>query len=298
VVSALLVVLTVEVFDAKPSAMGYLDAIIGIGSVIGGLVLLRRAEKLRVGRGLAVGTLGWGVPIVVMGALDQPVVIIVALVVIGLADPLAMLGTEIIPQRLADDAVLSRVHAALRATQIGVTALGSLVAPLLLHLVGLPVTLLVVGGVVTVSAVWSARAMPGLDARFAELPEAALLRAVPVFAPMSPVALAALARRVEYAAPAAGEAVVREGEPGELFYVIVDGEVEVTQGTRLLRRQTAGEFFGEIALLRDIPRTATVTATRPTRLLTVSRADFLATVGGQLDSRTYIEDVATHRQAF
>lgn len=298
VVSALLVVLTVEVFHAAPSAMGYLDACIGAGSVIGGLILLRRVETLSVGRGLALGALGWGVPMVAMGLLDQPVVIIVALVVIGLADPLAMLGAEIIPQRIADDAVLSRVHAALRATQIGLTALGSLVAPLCLVGLGLSGTLLIVGALVTVGAAWSARAMPRLDARFAEPPEAALLRAVPVFASMTPVSLAALARRVDYVNAATGEAVVRQGEPGNLFYVVVQGEVEVTQGLRFLRRQTAGDFFGEIALLHDIPRSATVKATLPTRLLTVSRSDFLSAVAGHLESRTIIEDVAARRRAF
>ena len=92
-----------------------------------------------------------------------------------------------------------------------------------------------------------------------------------------------------------GTAVVREGEHGDAFYVIVDGSFHVTTAGLRLGDLGQGEFFGEIALLRDVPRTATVTATSDGTLLTVRRMDFLAAILGTLKSAAMVEEVVTHR---
>jgi CRP-like cAMP-binding protein len=93
----------------------------------------------------------------------------------------------------------------------------------------------------------------------------------------------------------AGDTVLREGEGSDRFYVIRSGAVEVTQGGRLLRTETAGDFFGEIGLLRDVPRTATVTATTDTELLALDRQGFLNAVSGVRESRIAAEEIVSRR---
>jgi CRP-like cAMP-binding protein len=122
-----------------------------------------------------------------------------------------------------------------------------------------------------------------------------LLRRIPIFAPMSPAAVESLARDLGHRHVAAGEAVLREGEESDLFFVIESGRVEVTQDGRVLRQEGPGEFFGEIGLLRDVPRTATVTAVEDTDLVTVAREDFLDAVREVEESLAAANDVATRR---
>ena len=108
--------------------------------------------------------------------------------------------------------------------------------------------------------------------------ELAAVGGVPMFAPLSVAAKEHVAARLTKVAVAAGEVVVRAGESGDRFYIVADGEFEITNGAH--GRAAAGDFFGEIALLRDVPRTATVTATAPSQLYALERDDFLTAVTG------------------
>jgi CRP-like cAMP-binding protein len=91
--------------------------------------------------------------------------------------------------------------------------------------------------------------------------------------------------------------VVREGEVSDRFYVIAAGSVVVTSAGRQLRTEHAGDFFGEIGLLRDVPRTATVTAVDDVDLLVLGRADFLAAVAAAPEARLVTEEVISRRLA-
>jgi CRP-like cAMP-binding protein len=99
-----------------------------------------------------------------------------------------------------------------------------------------------------------------------------------MLARLAPVPLEELATRLESASFDAGADIVRQGELGDRFYLIDSGEVEVFEDGELARRQGPGDYFGEIALLRDIPRTATVTATSDVEVLALERDDFLEAV--------------------
>ena len=95
-----------------------------------------------------------------------------------------------------------------------------------------------------------------------------------------------------------GEEVVTEGRPGQRFYVIAEGDFDVTVEGRHARDLGPGDFFGEIALLREVPRTATVTARNGNgRLLALERDDFLAAVTGSTRSRDAADSVAGARLA-
>lgn len=275
-----MVVLSVQVLDAGARGVGYLNTVMGIGTVVGGLVVLGLVGKGRLGRDMAYGVLGWAVPLLAMAAFPSPVVAVAALAVIGLADPWVNLGLDTIPQRVAPERIISRVFAAVDSSLIAAMALGAAIAPLLVHLLGLRGSMAALGAVVAVIAVASLPRMHRLDARLAEPEHAALLRGIDVFAPLPPAAVEALARKLEPTSYAAGSTVVTTGDRAEGFFVILSGRVEVTRDGELLRTEGPGEYFGEIGLLRDVPRTATVTATEDTVLLGLGRSDFLAAVTG------------------
>jgi CRP/FNR family transcriptional regulator, cyclic AMP receptor protein len=101
----------------------------------------------------------------------------------------------------------------------------------------------------------------------------ALARA-PLFSGLSKKELTQLARMSEDLEVEAGYVLCREGQTGREFFVIVEGEVEVTRKGKPVKRQGGDEFFGEIALLEDIPRTATVKAKTPLRLFVLTSRDF------------------------
>ena len=126
----------------------------------------------------------------------------------------------------------------------------------------------------------SARTLAEIDRR-APVPvvEISLLRSLPLFAPLGAPELEGLAHGLEETRGAGRDVVVTEGEPGDRFYVVAEGELQVDSGGRELRQLQRGDGFGEIALLRDVPRTATVTARTDSRLYALGKACFLASVG-------------------
>ena len=292
-----MVLISVEMLDAGPSGVGYLNAVMGVGTVFGGLVVLSRAAQGRLGQDMLVGVLGWALPLLALAAFPHPVVAIVALAVIGLFDPWVNLGFETIPQRIAEDRVLSRVYAAAESLLIGAMSLGAFAAPLLIDLLGFRWSMALLGALVAAYVVLCTPRMRGLDARLAPPSGLAELRGVALFSPLSAPTQESLARKLERIVVPAGAAVVTEGENSDRFYVIATGEVEVTQAGRVLRHEGPGEFFGEIGLLRDVPRTATVTAVVDTELLALDRADFLEAVTGQTESRVAAEEVVSRRLA-
>ena len=103
---------------------------------------------------------------------------------------------------------------------------------------------------------------------------AALLRTVPLFQGMTDSAIDAIAGLAEPGHYAAGDTLVRQGEPGETLIVIVEGRATVDQDGTEIRRLANGDFLGEISLIDGGPRTATVTAETPIEALVIDRAGF------------------------
>ena len=290
-----LVIIATDELGAGTEGLGYLNALLGIGTVVGGLMVLGRVAKGRLARDMALGVLGWAVPFLALAIAPSPVTVIVALAVIGISDPWVNLGFETIPQRLAPDRVISRVYAAAESVAVVAVALGALLAPLALDLLGLRGALAVTGALVAAYTITCLPRLRGLDHRLGEPEGLALLRRIPMFEPVAPSTLEEIAHHLEVVDVPAGAAVLREGEAADRFFVIESGEVEVTQAGQSLRRQTAGDYFGEIGLLRSVPRPATVTAVVDTRLLALDRQDFLGAVTGVGAARTAAEDVVSRR---
>jgi CRP-like cAMP-binding protein len=175
-------------------------------------------------------------------------------------------------------------------------AVGSLLAPLLVWLGGASLAFVCVGAILPLVAVAAGRRLLDIDRR-ATVPvvEIALLRSMPLFASLPPPTLESLARALEPVSMPAGVHVIREGDEGDRFYVIADGEVEIVRDGQVVATRHRGEGFGEIALIYDVPRTATVTARRDTQLYSLEREAFLLAVTGSATAQRAAHDLAEAR---
>lgn len=276
-----LIVIAIEIMNAGARGVGLLDAIIGIGAIAGGVLALVRVEKQRLGRDLTVGIVLWSAPLGLVALWPHPVSVVAGLLILGVANPLVDVNLDTIVQRMTPDQLMARVFGALDTCYIATKALGALATPLLLHFVGLRWTLIAVGFPVLVIAVASWRRMVRLDARLVPPAGLPLLRGIPWFALLAPAVLEPLARALREVQVPSGTIVIAEGQIGDDFYLIESGTVTVTQQDRVLREQGPGDYFGEIALLEQIPRTATVTATSDLVLRALDRATFLGALSGE-----------------
>lgn len=291
------VIIAIEMLDAGPQGVGLLQAVMGLGSVAGGVVVLARVARQMVATDMSIGVIGWAVPFVLLAIYPSAPTAVLAVLVVGFMDPWVNLGLDTLPQRLSDERVMSRVFATIDASLIASMSVGSVVAPILLRLIGLQGTLVVLGLAVVVYAVTTLPRMRRLDQQLSAPPDTEVIAAVPMFAPLPSSSIEGLAKASHRRRVAAGEVVVAEGEPAQEFFVVLSGEVEVTQGGVVLRREGPGEVFGEIGLLRDVPRTATVTAVTDVELLVLGRQPFLDTVSGTVESLRAAEDLAWRRLA-
>jgi hypothetical protein len=191
--------------------------------------------------------------------------------------------------------VLSRVLGVLETTFVAGIGIGAIVAPALVSAIGTKGALIASGVFLPLIAILSRRSLRNLEAG-APVPgqNFELLRANPIFAPMPIGASESLTRALREISLATGQVVIRQGDAGDLWFLIAGGEVEVVKDGVFQTRLGKGEGFGEIALLRDVPRTATVTTVAPTRLLALDRDRFLTAVTGLRESHDVAQDIATH----
>jgi MFS family permease len=290
-----LVVMAVDVLGTGAHGVGYLNSVLGVGAVLGGFLAIARATRHRLAQDMTTGVVLWAAPLLLVTAWPSPITVFAAVALLGLANPLVDVNMDTIVQRITPDAVMGRVFGALEACVIATMALGSFLMPLLLHFWSLRTALLVVGLGVTALALPFLPRMRRLDDRLTAPVGLALLQGVPMFIPLTPSTVDGLAHKLFRVPVPAGGVVLREGEDSDRFFVIESGLVEVTQGGVVLRQEGPGDFFGEIGLLRDVPRTATVTAVEDTVLMALGRDDFLAAVTGQSEAFRAADDIVSFR---
>jgi len=280
-IDVLVVVVALELLDLGAAGVGWLNSAWGLGGAIGGaaavLLLARRGNA----SGLVLGSVLIGAPLLVLTALPTTVVAVFGLIVLGIGYAVMEVSGLTLVQRLASDAVLARAFGVVEGTYQLTTGVGSLLAPVLILALDLRGALLVVGAALPLVVLARWHALATLEAN-TPVPEREyrLLRGVGMLAPLPVARLEQLARHVVPVRVAEGEPIIREGEIGDRFYVIGAGEVEVTERGCFRRTEYAGDCFGEIALLRDVPRTATVVARTDVELLALDREQFLAAVTG------------------
>ncbi|MDR7086691.1 MFS family permease [Aeromicrobium panaciterrae] len=293
--AVMFLVMAVEILGTGPHGLGYLDSTLGVGAIFGGLFAIARAARNHLAQDLTIGVVLWALPLLLVTVWPTPAAVFTAVALLGLANPLVDVNFDTIVQRVTPDEVLGRVFGSLEACLIGSMALGAFVMPMVLNLWSLRTALGVVGVGVTVLALPLLPRMRSLDARLTAPVGLDLLRRISIFTPLSSAVVESLARDLIRVPVAAGGVVVREGDESDRFFIVDTGLVEVTQDGVVLRREGPGEFFGEIGLLRDVPRTATVTAVEDTVLQSLSREAFLSAVNGERDSYLAVDDIVTRR---
>lgn len=290
-----LVSIAVDVVKVGPKGVGYLDAALGVGAVLGGLVAMSRSGKSRLGLDMRTGIMLWSLPIIGVAVWPHPVVALAAMLMIGVGNPLVDVNFYTIMQRLVPDQVMARVFGAIESTVVAAMALGAILMPVLIAVVGLRWSLAALGTAVALIAVLCTRRLARLDAGLREPRGLGLLRRVPVFAPLKPAVVEGIAHQLTRIEVPAGRAVIREGSRGDRFYIIETGAVTATHHGETLSRSGPGDAFGEIALLHDVPRTATVTTLEPTVLFALDRDAFLAALAGDLRANQQAEMMAARR---
>jgi MFS family permease len=289
------VAVAVQMTSFGAHGVGYLDSVLGIGSIIGGLVAIARATRQRLASDFAVGVLFWALPLLLIAVWPQTGAALLAMFVIGIANPVVDVNASTIIQRSAPDEVLGRVFGALESGLIAAMSLGSLIMPLLIIALGLRWSLAVLAGFMALVVLPAMARFRRLDRHLHEPEGLTLLRETTLFAPLESKSLELIAQQLVRVEVAAGEAIIREGEEGDQFYLVESGELAVTFAGRPLGVAGPGEPIGEIALLRDVPRTATVTAVQPTVLLALSREDFLSAVSGDSEVNNRADDLIARR---
>jgi MFS family permease len=290
-----IVEMAVQMTSFGPRGVGYLDSVFGIGALLGGLVAIGRAPAGRLATDFGLGVLFWGLPLLLTAVWPQMWAAFLAVFVMGGANPVADVNASTILQRTTEDSVLGRVFGALDTALIASMGLGAAAMPLLIDVLGFQWALAALALIVSAAVFPAFPRLGRMDVALREPAELVLLRRMPLFAPLEPKALEAIVGQLLRVEVPAGETVIREGEEGDRFYVIESGALVATFQDRELSHMGPGDPFGEIALLHDVPRTATVTADADSVLLALERADFLATVTGSAEVNTRAEDLASRR---
>jgi MFS family permease len=276
--NVLIVVAAFQVFDAGGEAVGYMTAAIGVGGLIGAVgALTLGGRRLAVTFGLSLAF--WGVPIMLLASWPNLVPAILLLAVVGAANSVEDVAVFTLLQRIVPNEILTRVLGVLWALAMGGVAVGSIATPALVHGIGARAAFLVVGSILPVLTLVTYSRLAEIDHAAAPAPELDLIERVPMFAPLSIAAKERVAANLVPLSVQAGELVITAGEVGDRFYIVGGGELDIfAEGLHRTARQA--DYFGEIALLRDVPRTATVKATVDSQLYALQRDNFLEAVSG------------------
>ena len=282
----LFVLFALDLLEMGESGVGILAAGFGVGSIVAGALTFALVGRIHLAAVAAAGALAWGVAVAAVALVATAWLAPVLLIVGGTGLAIVDIAGRTLLQRSVRDEVLARVFGVQEGLAMLGLAAGSVLVPVLVALTGLVGAALVVAAILPVAVFLAWGRLARLDRRtVVPTREIALLRGSTLFRPLPVDQLEAVARRTVWMTVPAGTVVIREGDPGDRFYVLAAGAVRVERDGRHLRDMaTVGDGFGEIALLRDVPRTATVTATQETVLLTIERAAFLAAVTGHPDA--------------
>ncbi|HEX2272969.1 MAG TPA: MFS transporter [Acidimicrobiales bacterium] len=278
--SVLLVAAAIDLLGLDDSGVGFLGAALGAGGIAGSVAAFGLVGHPRLTRPFRLALVSWAAALATIVVVPRVPVAAAALVVAGGCTAVVDVCALNVLQRIVPERLLARVLGVVEGSWWAMFGLGSLAAAPLVEAVGVRPALAVTGGVLAAVSLLGGAGLGSVDVR-ARAPEAQLaaLRGVPLFAAQPPLALERLAVELVPVAVSPGEAVVTRGESGDRFYIVEEGTLRVLAPQGGADAELGpGDWFGEIALLDDVPRTATVRAVSGARLFALDRDRFLAAV--------------------
>lgn len=296
--SVFAVAVAIDLLHAGDPTVGVLNAAVGAGGVLGSIFAFGLVRRGGLASWFGIGIALFGAPLALIGVLPERAAAIVLLGVVGIGNALIDVGGFTMLARLVDETVLARMFAGFEAILTLGVAAGGLLAPLVIKLLGLRLALVAVGLIAPLAVAVSWRALRRLDMRMVVRDaDIDILRAVQMLRALPAATIEQLAARLQHAEFLPRQTVFQQGERGEYFYVVESGRAEVIRDGRMIRTLGHGDCFGEIALLREQPRTATVRASPDTRMRAsvLQRNTFLTAVTGYPASSAAGEEVVVAR---
>ncbi|HSF60476.1 MAG TPA: MFS transporter [Gaiellaceae bacterium] len=293
------VVVAIELLELGDAGVGYLNSALGAGAIVGGVLALTLTGARRLSPAFMFGVVLWGAPLILLGIVPTTAAALLLLALIGLGNSFVDVATFTLVQRAVPDHILARVFGVIQMLWFAAVGFGAIAAPPLIDWLGLEGALIATGAALVglVLVLWPAVAKIDARAVAPEVEELRILTSVPIFAPLPGMTLEHLAGRLVPLRLDPDTVIVREGDAGDRFYMVVEGVVEVSEYGRPIAELGAGGYFGEIALIRDVARTATVSAKTPVVLYALDREDFLAAVTSHEPSAEAAEEVVSARLA-
>jgi MFS family permease len=293
--NVLIVVAAFRVLHGGAADVGYLTAAIGVGGLIGAIgAMTLGGRRLAVPFGLSL--VFWGVPITLIAPQPYFAATMILLAIVGAANSIEDVAGFTLLQRIIPNEMLTRVLGLIWGLAMGAVAIGSITAPAVVTAIGPRSAFLVVGSILPLLMLVTYRRLVELDRAVSPSAERELIDRVPMFAPLSLATKERVASSLVPISVSAGDLVIRAGDDGDRFYIVGAGELDIdAEGRHSTAREA--DYFGEIALLRNVPRTATVKATVDSHLYALQRDDFLAAITGHRAAQAAGEAVADARLA-
>ena len=293
----LIIILAIGVLHRSEAWAGYLNGAWGVGAL-----LAATASAVLIGRRLGVPIVAAALMLsVVLAALSFGLGLggtVVLLAVAGAASTMLNVALRSMLQRSVPPQLMGRIFGVLEGLMFTGYALGALLVPLLVHLGGNRLALLGTAVLLPLAAVAGGRSLFALDAGVpVPVVEIALLRSLPLFGELPAPAIEGLAAALTLVRLPAGGVLIQQGDQGDAYYAVASGELDALQDGISLRRVGRGEGVGEIALLRAIPRTASVVAHTDATVYELNRDLFLTAVVGHPGTQQRADRIAETRLA-
>ncbi len=292
--NVLLVVAAFSLLHAGSSGVGYLNAALGVGGLAGAFgATMLSTKRLAAWFGAAIAL--WGIPIALLAPLSWIVPAMLCLVVVGAANAVEDVSLLTLLQRSCPYELLASVLGVLWGLAMTAVALGSIAAPAIDTALGARGALLAVGLILPVLALATSRFFSRADAALRPVEGLELVGGVPMFAPLSLVVKERVAAALVPVPVAAGKTVIRTGEPGDRFYIVKTGQFVIERGGVPVASAGRGDYFGEVALVKGVARTASVRADGDSSLYALGREAFVDAISGHPTAIAEAHRIAAER---